>query len=195
MAGPSEVGLPESDGARGLDAHGRRLERLVEGQFDPMWRLLRRLGVPRDAAQDAVQEVFMVAARRISEVAVGSEKSFLYGTALRVAKSARRRRAVDLARHEPIDGREPTTDATPEQALVDRGALATLDALLENLDEQQRAVFVLFEFEGFTLTEIAELLKLPRGTAASRLRRARDRFLRAARRLRGPFATSGGDHE
>jgi RNA polymerase sigma-70 factor (ECF subfamily) len=46
-------------------------------------------------------------------------------------------------------------------------------------------VFVLFELEGFTLTEISELLAIPRGTAASRLRRGRDEFMRAAKRMRG----------
>jgi len=52
------------------------------------------------------------------------------------------------------------------------------------MDEPSRTVFVLFELEGFTFTEIAELLEIPRGTVASRLRRARTEFVEGARRLR-----------
>jgi len=51
-------------------------------------------------------------------------------------------------------------------------------------------VFVLFELEGMTTPEIAELIGIPLGTAASRLRRARETFREAASKLgrlqRGP---------
>jgi RNA polymerase sigma-70 factor (ECF subfamily) len=46
-------------------------------------------------------------------------------------------------------------------------------------------VFVLYEVEGFSVPEIAELLELPPGTVASRLGRGRDKFSKAAVRLRG----------
>jgi RNA polymerase sigma-70 factor (ECF subfamily) len=171
----------------------QRLESLVEQQIDATWRFLRRLGVPAFALEDAVQEVFAVVARRIGEVRPGLEKSFLFGTALRVASGARRRRAIELARHEPIRDDEPSCDENPEQLVIDRRALLALDQLLSTLDEQARAVFVLFELEGFTLSEIAGLLETPRGTVASRLRRARGDFFRGARRLRRKLVTSRGD--
>ena len=44
-------------------------------------------------------------------------------------------------------------------------------------------VFVLYELEGFTSPEIAELLGIPLGSVASRLRRAREQFRAAAARL------------
>jgi RNA polymerase sigma-70 factor, ECF subfamily len=161
-----------------------RLERLVEAHFDATWRFLRRLGVPAGALEDVVQEVFIVVARRIGQVRIGSEKSFLFGTALRVASGARRRRAIDRARHEPIEDDQPSSARSPEQLVSERRALAALDELLAALDEPSRAVFVLFELEGFTVSEIAELYQIPRGTVASRLSRARGAFVRGARRLR-----------
>ncbi|MFT3771354.1 MAG: sigma factor-like helix-turn-helix DNA-binding protein [Minicystis sp.] len=51
-----------------------------------------------------------------------------------------------------------------------------------------RAVFVLFELEQATMAEIAAMLDLPPGTVASRLRRAREHFQAAARRI----AAKGG---
>jgi RNA polymerase sigma-70 factor (ECF subfamily) len=46
-----------------------------------------------------------------------------------------------------------------------------------------RAVFVLFELEQIKVAEIATMLGIPEGTAASRLRRAREHFQDAVRRL------------
>ena len=183
-SGTLENDAPMAKSAAPADVE--RLSRMMRDGFDPIWRLLRRLGVSADAADDAAQEVFMVAARRIHEIEAGSEQSYLYGTALRVAKSHHRRQASSSARHVPLDESRLSASTSPEQALDQRQRLALLDDALGDLDHDERSVFVLFEIEGMTLTEIAELLDIPRGTTASRLRRARARFVRAvAARKRG----------
>lgn len=172
---------------RNETAPDERLSRLMRDGFDAVWRLLRRLGVPASVAEDAAQEVFMVAARRIDEIAEGSEQSYLYGTALRVARGFRRRDAREAARHAPFDDGRSPGGRTPEELLDTRQRLEVLDQALSALDDDERSVFVLFELEGLTLSEIAELVAIPRGTAASRLRRARSRFVRAlSARKRGP---------
>jgi RNA polymerase sigma-70 factor (ECF subfamily) len=157
-----------------------RLARLVREGFDPIWRLLRRLGVPSASAEDAAQEVFLVAARRLAQIEPGSEKSFLYGTALRVAHAHRRRAAREASRTAPFDEGAHPGARGPDDALEIRRQLQALDAALDALDADERVVFVLFELEELTLTEIADVLAIPRGTVASRLRRARTRFLRRA---------------
>jgi RNA polymerase sigma-70 factor, ECF subfamily len=181
-------GLSPTDGRR-------RLEALVETEFDAIWRFVRRLGVPPESVEDSVQEVFAVAARRIADVRLGAEKSFLFGTALRVARGAQRRHARERARYEPMLADDQRADKPdPEQLLGDRRRLALLDELLESMQEDFRTVFVLFEFEGFTLSEIAELLQIPRGTVASRLRSAKSEFLRSSKRLRARLERCGGNH-
>jgi RNA polymerase sigma-70 factor, ECF subfamily len=182
--GVETLPVPERDS--GVAASDReRLEQLVGAQFDAVWRFLRRLGVPAGVLEDAVQEVFAVTARRIGQVRPGAEKSFLFGTALRVASGVRRRTGIERSRHEPLADDAPASARNPEQLLCDRRAREALDELLAAVDEPARAVFVLFELEGFTFSEIAEALAIPRGTVASRLRRAREEFMSAARRLRG----------
>jgi len=157
---------------------------MVEEHWDFIWRLLRRLGVRSDSIDDAAQEVFMVAMRRVEEIQHGAERSFLFGTALRVASD--RRRAA--ARHPPVD--DPDLDnlasagADPERELDDARARALLDRVLDELEDELRSVFVLFELDGMTMREIADLHGIPAGTAASRLRRAREQFEAAVRRLR-----------
>jgi RNA polymerase sigma-70 factor (ECF subfamily) len=164
-----------------------RLSALMRDSFDAVWRLLRRLGLPAHAADDAAQEVFLVAARRLGEIAPGSERSFLYGAALRIAQSARRKLGREAQRHVQLDDTRLASAATPESALDARQQLELLDDALATLDHDERSVFVLFEIEQLTLSEIAELLLIPRGTAASRLRRARSRFVRALRTQKRGF--------
>ena len=153
-----------------------RLAKLFEAHFALVWRSLRRLGVHPAAVDDAAQEVFVVASRRLAAIEPGKEKAFLLGTALRVASTARRatarRRASGDEFVEPVDSASPAQDE-----LLDRKrARALLDEIIEELPDDTRPVFVLFELEGMTMAEIASCLELPAGTVASKLRRAREAF-------------------
>ncbi len=64
----------------------------------------------------------------------------------------------------------------PDRAVEQARALEILDGILARMSLELRAVFVAAEFEGLSLSEIAEAFGIPRGTAASRLRTARDDF-------------------
>src|SRR5262245_58299657 len=87
--------------SRVQSAEEARLRVLVGEHFDFIWRSLRRLGVPHTDVDDCAQQVFWVAARKLSMIAEGSERAFLFSTALRVASDARRsrmrRRGVPLS--------------------------------------------------------------------------------------------------
>lgn len=158
-----------------------KLRALQEEHFEFLWRSLRRLGVPEADVDDAVQQVFLVAARRV--IQPGAERSFLFATALRVASHARR---TLRRRRESGDAVPEQVDSTPspEELLDQRRARAMLDEVLEALPLDVRAVFILFELEELTVGEIAVLLGLPHGTAASRLRRGRELFQQAVSRVR-----------
>jgi len=165
-------------------AADQRLRAMLAEHYDFTWRLLRRLGLPSDRAEDAAQKVFFVASGRLERIKPGSERSFLFGTALRVASETRRdasSRREDL-RAEPPETADPAPLA---DELIDRSrARALLDDILDAMEEDVRVVFVLFELEGLKTVEIAELLGLPMGTVASRLRRAREMFQTMVTRLR-----------
>jgi RNA polymerase sigma-70 factor, ECF subfamily len=167
-------------------ADPERLARAAAESFEFLWRLLRRLGVQPDAAvDDAVQRVFEIAARKSDHMAVGLERAFLFKTAVLVAAEERRRqqRARErVAEQEPLD--MPSSELDPEAALVARRNREILDEVLDSLPHKHRTVFVLYELEGLTCAEIGMLLGVPEGTVASRLRRGRERFRAAARRMR-----------
>jgi RNA polymerase sigma-70 factor (ECF subfamily) len=70
------------------------------------------------------------------------------------------------------------------EQLNDRcSAMEVIDRIFVNTHPDLVTVFVLFELEGLSAPEISELVNIPVGTVASRLRRARATFRAAARRL------------
>jgi RNA polymerase sigma-70 factor (ECF subfamily) len=167
------------------EAEAQRVRSLVEVHYDFVWRSLRRLGVAEADVDDGVQQVFLIAARKIAALRSGSEVSFLFQTALRVA--ADRRRMIRRRREVVTDipGEAMDSAPNPEDLLDLRRAREKLDEILDRMSLELRAVFTLFEVDQMTLTDIAQLLGVPRGTVASRLRRARAEFRSQAIRLTG----------
>ncbi len=141
-----------------------------------MWRVLRRNGVFEADADDAAQKVFLVFARKLHDVEEGRELAFLLRTATFVASEARRTHRRRHESGEPVSDMHESLAPSPHDAAVRREGIARLDAILEEMDETLRAIFVLYELEEMTMAEIADALELPPGTVASRLRRARERF-------------------
>jgi RNA polymerase sigma-70 factor (ECF subfamily) len=166
------------------------LRKLVAEHLDFVWRSLRRFGVPAADVDDATQQVFLIANDKLPKILPGSERSFLVGVATRVASHVRRsyhrREAAELrlsvSPHELTPNPEELTQRVEARALLDQ----VLDAMPEDL----RAVFVLFELEELSIDQTASLLILPRGTVATRLRRAREVFHEQAK-LVGAGITGG----
>ncbi len=161
-----------------------RLRKMLDEHFDFIWRSLRRFGLSDDRADDAAQQVFVVASRRLDTIQDGSERSFLFGTAMRVASDIRRSASYRREVAHPDPGAELEGGPRPDELVDQRRARAMLDTVLDAMELELRAVFVLFEIEEMTTTEIAELLQIPHGTVASRLRRAREDFQARIERLR-----------
>jgi RNA polymerase sigma-70 factor, ECF subfamily len=171
---------------------------LFHAYHDFVWRSLRRLGLKPEDADDAAQEVFLVAQRRLAEIVAGRERAFLFGTAMRVVSG--RRRTLARRRDQPGDGElaelaDPAGD--PAAELDRKRGRELLDGILDRMPIELRAVFVLFELEQLTMAEIASDLDLPAGTVASRLRRARELFAAACARVqaRDPARRDPAGHE
>jgi len=162
-----------------------RLRELTVEYYEFVWRSLRRLGVRPPETDDAAQRVFLVLAQKLSSIHPDKERSFIFGIAMRVAANVRRDLATarerEVAESDSLESIAP--GPTAETAVARAQERATLDEILASIPEERRAVFVLFELEELTVTEIAELLGLPFGTVATRLRRARQEFQAAVARL------------
>jgi RNA polymerase sigma-70 factor (ECF subfamily) len=162
----------------------RRFDAVVTEHFDLIWRVLRRLGASAADADDCIQEVFMVAARRFESIKPGSERAFLIAVATRVFST--QRRGIRRRREEPASHPEEiaSLDCDPLESLELSEARRLLAQVLEQLPLELRTVLVLYELEELSVAEIAALLNAPRGTISWRLKTARDAFAAAVRRLR-----------
>ena len=181
--------LPEADLSEA--SAELRIADLVRRFYDFVWRSLRRLGVRDGDADDASQKVFLIAARKLEVIRPGCESSYLYQTAIRVASDYRRskKRRIEADFEEQFEGPNPADTSPSIDELMDmRRARLQLDRILDGMPMDLRAVFVLHELEQTTMAEIAEMLDLPSGTVASRLRRARKHFMDTLERQMGRAA-------
>ncbi len=144
---------------------------------DFVFRTLQYLGVPGPSLDDGLQDVFVTAHRRWDSFeGRSSPRTWLYGIARRVAFRYRRKDENHRRRFVLTERLVEGVDAPFEQA----NARRSVQTLLEALDEDKRAAFVLVEVEGFTAAEAAELLEIPLGTVYSRVRAAWGRLRDAA---------------
>jgi len=159
-------------------------EAVYRAHFAMVWRVLRRFGVPNRDVPDAAQDVFVVVHRKLAEFDGRSRIStWLYAICLRVA-SDRRRSAPsrhEVASDEPGAGRVSGATTEPWE-ITERRAL--LQAALDAMPLEQRTVFALFELEGMTGDEIADVVEAPLATVHSRLRLSRETFRRVVGRAR-----------
>lgn len=169
-------------GQVGMPREGARLERAMRSHLRLVWRVLRRAGLGERDADEATQDVFWILCRRLDDVPVAAERSFLVSTALRVA--ADRRRSLACRPEVELGADVPARGLATDELVALRRARALLDEALGCLTDEQRAVFVLVEMEEMTAPEVASMLAIPPGTVASRLRAARHAFDAAIRRLR-----------
>jgi len=151
-------------------------EEIYDRYFDFAWANLRRLGVRSAHLEDAVQELFIVVHRRLGEFAGRSTlKTWLAGIAWRIASEYRRHESRKGGA-EPLPDTLVARNPDPHGAAVAAEALRLLDTLLDRLDEDKRAVFVLAELEQMSAPEIASALAVNLNTVYSRLRVARKTF-------------------
>ncbi|MEO8180642.1 MAG: sigma-70 family RNA polymerase sigma factor [Deltaproteobacteria bacterium] len=188
---PAEgVALTATRGAS-ADERVARVEHIVLRHLDAIWRTARELGVSTRDLDDVVQEVLIVCVRRLSDIEPERERAFLLATTSRVVanwrRSQRRRpaepvEAVDEIAAQSLDTRSKPSN--PAEMLEHKRELELVQAALEEMNEQQRVAFTLFELEELTAREIAEQLGLSEQVVFARVQRARAVFQRYVARAR-----------
>jgi RNA polymerase sigma-70 factor, ECF subfamily len=143
---------------------------------------LRYLGVPEGTLLDAAQDVFLIALRRLDDFEGRSTlTTWLYGICVRVAHNYRRRN--QSSRELLVEALPELTAAAQQESAVEQGEWRrALAALLDQLDEGQRAAFVLYEIQRLSMKEVADALGCPLQTAYSRHKSAQARVLAAFQR-------------
>jgi RNA polymerase sigma-70 factor (ECF subfamily) len=144
-----------------------------------VWRVLQGMGVPASAVADAAQDVFVVVHRRLPEFeARHSITTWLFAIAYRIASNYRRNLKRTRA-FEPLDEHMRDQAPTPAENAEREEAQRLALELLDEIDDEKRAILVLADIEQLTAPEISAMLGLPLNTVYTQLRRARQRFSRA----------------
>ena len=150
-------------------------EELYRQEIDFIWRQLRRFGVLEAEIEDAAQEVFLIAHRKLStfDPERAKPRTWLWGIARGVASN--RRRGMKRQGH-----RERVTPLpSPRLLMADveaRDQLRLVMECLRSLTEKQQEIFILVELEGFTIPEVSEMTGINPNTLSTRLRQGRQAF-------------------
>jgi RNA polymerase sigma-70 factor (ECF subfamily) len=161
--------------------------RVYRDHADFVWSCLQRFGVRDGDLDDVMQEVFVVVHRKLPSFRGDARlTTWLYSICLRVATAYRRR---FRARAEELPGdtwevAERGERSDPEGDLALSQRRRALSTILDQLDLEKRAVFVMFEIDELPCEEIAAIMGVPVGTVYSRLHAARKAFQKATTRFR-----------
>ena len=143
------------------------LHAFVRASQADVWRFCAHL-VDRDSADDLAQQTYVRALGAASRFrAESSARTWLLAIARRTCADEIRRRQ----RRRP---RELLTDAPGERPTADPTGATDLQVLVDALEPDRRAAFVLTQQIGLSYHEAAEALEVPIGTVRSRVARARE---------------------
>ena len=160
------------------------IDQLFQEHAVTVSRWAARLGGPSIDVEDVVQEVFMVAHRRLAEFRGEAKVStWLFRITQNVASHHRRRarwRRWLRGSATDVGGRLPAPQLDPVEEMVRKQAAAQIYAVLDRMSEKFRTVLILANFDGLDANEIAAATGVQPATARVWLHRARLQYQRLA---------------
>jgi RNA polymerase sigma-70 factor (ECF subfamily) len=154
-----------------------RFEDVYAEWVQHVYRWIRAFGGLSADLDDLAQEVFIVVRRKLPEFDGGNLAGWLYRITQRTVRDHRGkawfRRFLLKKNVHPLDEDPPLT---PAEVFEQREAERMLVQILKDMTEVRRTAFILFEIEGYSGEEIAELEGVPVNTVWTRLHHARKDF-------------------
>jgi RNA polymerase sigma-70 factor (ECF subfamily) len=163
-------------------------DRIYIEHFHHVSRWARALGGRSADLDDLTQEVFLVVRRRLSSYEGPSLAAWLYGITRKTVSDYRRRawiRRLLGGAHQSLDSLPASQHMCGIDAVERLEAQRILQRVLDQMSSVRRTAFVLFEIEGYSGDEIAELEQVPLATVYTRLHHARKDFLRLTAAISG----------
>jgi RNA polymerase sigma-70 factor, ECF subfamily len=155
-------------------------ESIYEAHFAEVERWIRALGGPGMDLEDLAQDVFIVVKAKLDTFDGRNLRGWLFQITRRTVSDHRRRAWFKnlFSRRSAVDLDDLRSQApTPSEALERRERVLAVHRLLAKMSEKRRVAFTLFEINGYSGEEIAELLQIPLKTVWTRLHHARKDFV------------------
>jgi RNA polymerase sigma-70 factor, ECF subfamily len=183
--------IPPRPPAHGRDPDVHDFRSVYEAWADDVARWVRALGGPRADQDDLVQEVFVIVHRRLREFDGRNLPGWLYRITSHQVRDFRRMRWFKnvILRGAPLTNGIASPEPTPLAVLETREKQELLERLLSSLNAAQRVTFILFEIDGYSGEEIAQLHRVSLNTVRARIHRARKNLTAALRDERGDGGT------
>lgn len=144
---------------------------LYEQHVDRIYRLALRMTGNPSIAEDLTQDVFVRAFDRLHQFRGDSGiGTWLHRVAISVILNAVKKQKVSATRELPLD---PTQRITGSSGAIELDVRDRVRAAVTQLPEELRAVVLLYDVEGFTHNEIADMMGISAGACRMRLLRAR----------------------
>jgi RNA polymerase sigma factor (sigma-70 family) len=157
------------------------LDELYACHASDVKRWARRLAGPYADLDDLVHDVFVVALRRrFTFRGDGTLKTWLFRITHHVVRSRMRHgflRGLLFHRHEQALIAATPSPSTPHEEIERHEQHARLYAALDRMSDAYRTTIILYEIEGLSGEEVAELLGVSVGTVWVRLHRGREQLL------------------
>jgi len=166
---------------------GRAFDTLVTGYMRRAFSVAFRLLGQKEDAEDLVQDTFIVVLQRIDTFQPGRPFAPWFFRIL-VNRGLNARKARALRTVDPIPESISSSAPSPEHEAERAELRDRLRAAMARLPERQRLVVDLYELEGFSGAEIAEILEISDGTVRWHLHEAR----KALRDALAPYERSRG---
>lgn len=154
-----------------------RFEQLVAPYIDSLYRFAFRLCQNSDDAEELVQLLLSRLFIKMDQLEqVESLRPWLFRAIynLYVDTYRKQQRMLSVISNEGIPDDMAAEDKTPYEAANISQNQAIILSAISQLNEEQRVVLLLHDADGYTLTELSEILQTPLGTLKSRLHRARN---------------------
>jgi RNA polymerase sigma-70 factor (ECF subfamily) len=176
-------GYAPTPGASETEASEENVRRTFDSVYRTCFvdvaRWVRALGANDADVEDLTQEVFIIVRRKLASFDGRNLPGFLYRIAQRTVRDHRRSAWFRnlLGKRAPLP---ELVSSSPSglQWIQQAERRKVLESILARMSEKRRTTFILFEVEGYSGEEIAQIQSLPLKTVWTRLHHARKDFMR-----------------
>lgn len=165
-----------------------RFEEMVKPHLKQLYRLAYRFTGQKHDAEDLVQNVLLKLYPKLAEMERVESlapwlNTVLYRNYIDSIRSQKRSLISSLNDEDDLYASYADESPGPQQLLEMNLSINCLQKAVNNLNEDQRIVYILHDVEGYSLSEISEIVDSPIGTLKSRLNRTREKLYESMKKM------------